>query len=68
MVRSGWATDFTCYSGGYYLFLEEEPKAAKKGLWQCDGDPPTKRWGGKGEGTKCEAIYKPLGSPTKNVE
>jgi endonuclease YncB( thermonuclease family) len=45
MVRSGWGTDFTCYSGGHYLPLESEPKSMKQGLWQCDGDPPTKRWG-----------------------
>jgi endonuclease YncB( thermonuclease family) len=32
MVRSGWATDWTGYSGGYYLPLEEEPKSARRGV------------------------------------
>jgi len=30
MVRSGWATDYTCYSGGYYQDLETE--ARNKGI------------------------------------
>jgi endonuclease YncB( thermonuclease family) len=49
MVSSGWATDWPGYSGGHYAPLEEEPKAARRGLWRCDVGPPTRRWcnGGK---------------------
>jgi endonuclease YncB( thermonuclease family) len=62
MVRSGWATDYTGYSGGYYAPLEVDPKAARLGLWQCDGGPPTRRWCGGGKGAPCEQpIYKPRG-------
>lgn len=68
MVRAGWAIDFTGYSGGYYLPLENEPKAKGAGIWQCEGGPRpplVKRWCSKGEGLPCEKrIYKPQG-PTK---
>jgi endonuclease YncB( thermonuclease family) len=62
MVHSGWATDRPGYSGGYYAPLEEEPKAIRRGLWQCDAGPPTKRWCRRGTGVPCERpLYKPLG-------
>lgn len=62
MVRSGWATDWPGYSGGYYGPLEEEPKTVRRGLWQCDGEPPTRRWCRRGVGVACEQpIYKPRG-------
>src|SRR5262245_33896435 len=62
MVRSGWATDWPGYSGGHYAPLEEEPKAIGRGLWQCDGQPPTRRWCRRGAGVPCEQpIYKPAG-------
>ena len=61
MVRSGWATDWPGYSGGHYAPLEAEPKAAKRGVWQCEGEPPTRRWCKGGVGVPCEANYKPLG-------
>jgi endonuclease YncB( thermonuclease family) len=62
MVRSGWATDWPGYSGGHYASLEAEPKAARRGLWKCDGEPPTRRWCRGGEGVPCEQpTYKPLG-------
>lgn len=64
MVRSGWATDYPGYSGGHYARLEAEPKARRAGLWQCDGDPPTKRWCSRGEDAPCEATYRPLGPPS----
>jgi endonuclease YncB( thermonuclease family) len=60
MVHSGWATDYTGYSGGYYAALEAEPKAMRRGLWECDGEPPTRRWC---KGGACEPYYKPLGPP-----
>jgi endonuclease YncB( thermonuclease family) len=62
MVRSGWATDWPGYSGGHYAELEAEPKAVRRGLWQCDGAPPTRRWCNAGAGVPCERpAYKPLG-------
>jgi endonuclease YncB( thermonuclease family) len=62
MVRSGWATDYPGYSGGHYALLEEEPQAIRRGLWQCDGGPPTRRWCGRGVNVPCEQpIYKPRG-------
>jgi endonuclease YncB( thermonuclease family) len=64
MVRAGWATDYTGYSSGYYAPLEAEPKAARRGLWQCDGEPPAPRWCNGGNGVPCEQpAYKPLGPP-----
>lgn len=62
MVRSGWATDYPGYSGGHYAGLEDEPKAIRRGLWQCDGGPPTRRWCRGGTGVPCGPIYKPRGS------
>ena len=62
MVRSGWATDWPGYSGGHYAALEAEPKAIRRGLWQCDAGPPTRRWCRGSEGVACEQpLYKPLG-------
>jgi endonuclease YncB( thermonuclease family) len=61
MVSSGWATDWPGYSGGHYAPLEEEPKAARRGLWQCDNGPPTRRWCRGGEGVPCERTYKRRG-------
>ena len=62
MVRSGWATDYTCYSGGYYEGLESEAKTKGIGLWSCDNGPGTKRWGRGGHGAPCETPrYKPAG-------
>jgi endonuclease YncB( thermonuclease family) len=62
VVRSGWATDWPGYSGGHYAALEEEPKALGRGLWQCDGGPPVRRWCKAGEGVPCEQpLYKPQG-------
>jgi endonuclease YncB( thermonuclease family) len=62
MVSSGWATDYPGYSGGHYAPLEAAPKAAKRGLWQCEDRPPTVRWCKRGNGTPCERpIYKPSG-------
>src|SRR5262245_35946292 len=48
MVRAGWATDYSCYSGGHYRDLEAEAKNAGLGLWTCDNGPPTRRWGRRG--------------------
>ena len=59
MVRGGWATDYPGYSGGHYAGLEDEPKTIRRGLWQCDDGPPTRRWC---SGGLCERpIYKPSG-------
>lgn len=63
MVRSGWATDYPGYSGGFYKNWEAEPKSMRVGLWQCEGEPPTIRWCRKGEGVPCEPIYKAIGPP-----
>ena len=54
MIRGGWASDYTCYSGGYYRDLETEARNKALGLWECDNGPPTKRWGRHGAGTNCE--------------
>jgi endonuclease YncB( thermonuclease family) len=65
MVRSGWATDYTCYSDGYYQDVETEAKNQRAGLWQCDNGPPTRRWGRGGHGALCEKpAYKPQGPGT----
>ena len=65
MVRSGWATDYTCYSDGYFRDLETEAKNKRAGLWQCDNGPPTRRWGGMGPDVLCEKpAYKPQGPGT----
>jgi endonuclease YncB( thermonuclease family) len=62
MIRGGWATDYTCFSGGYYRDLETEAKNKGLGLWQCDNGPPTKRWGRRGPGINCESpVYRPTG-------
>ena len=62
MVEGGWATDYTCYSDGYYKDRETEAKNKRLGLWGCDNGPPTRRWGKKGEGALCETpAYKPSG-------
>ena len=61
MVRSGWATDFPGFSGAHYASQEAEPKAARRGLWACAGEPPTRRWCDVGVGLPCEPIYKPRG-------
>jgi len=62
MVEGGWATDYTCYSDGYYKDRETEAKNKGFGLWGCDNGPPTRRWGRKGQGALCETpAYKPTG-------
>ena len=33
MVEAGWATDYTCYSDGYYKDRETEAKNKRLGLW-----------------------------------
>jgi endonuclease YncB( thermonuclease family) len=66
MIRAGWATDYSCYSGGYYRDLETEAKNKGLGLWQCDNGPPTKRWGRNGPGVNCEPlVYRPTGPGPK---
>jgi endonuclease YncB( thermonuclease family) len=66
MIRGGWATDYTCYSGGYYQALEEEAKAKGIGLWSCDNGPGTRRWGRGGRDAPCETPrYKPSGPTAK---
>jgi succinoglycan biosynthesis protein ExoI len=66
MVRGGWATDYTCYSGGHYQDLELEARNKRAGLWTCDVGPPTKRWGRQGHGAVCETPrYQPQGPHTK---
>jgi endonuclease YncB( thermonuclease family) len=58
----GWATDYPGCSGGHYAPLEAAPKAAKRGLWQCEDRPPKVRWCKRGDGVPCERpIYKPSG-------
>jgi len=65
MVRAGWATDYTCYSDGYYQDIETEAKNKRAGIWQCDNGPPTRRWGRGGHGALCERpAYKPQGPGT----
>lgn len=65
MVRAGWATDYTCYSDGYYQDIETEAKNKRAGLWQCDNGAPTRRWGRGGHGAPCERpAYKPQGPGT----
>jgi endonuclease YncB( thermonuclease family) len=62
LVRGGWATDYTCYSGGYYRDHETEAQNKGVGLWQCDSGPGTRRWGRNGRGVTCDpAVYKPKG-------
>lgn len=66
MVRGGWATDYTCYSAGYYQDLETEARNKGIGLWSCDNGPGTRRWGRYGHGTPCEnPRYKPTGPGPK---
>ena len=48
MIRAGWATDYSCFSDGYYRDLETEAKNKGLGLWQCDNGAPTRRWGRQG--------------------
>ena len=62
LVRGGWATDYTCYSGGYYRDHETEAQNKGVGLWQCDTGPGTRRWGRNGRGATCDPpVYKPSG-------
>jgi endonuclease YncB( thermonuclease family) len=62
MVQAGWATDYTCYSDGYYQDRETEARNKGVGLWACDNGPPTRRWGRRGHGAACESPpYKPSG-------
>jgi endonuclease YncB( thermonuclease family) len=66
MIRAGWATDYTCFSDGYYRDLETEAKNKGAGLWQCDNGPTTRRWGRQGPNAKCETpIYRPGGPGPK---
>ena len=68
MIRSGWATDYTCYSGGYYREQEVEAKKKGIGLWSCDNGPGTRRWGRGGRGAPCETPrYKPGGPTAKQL-
>lgn len=62
MVRGGWASDYTCFSDGYYKDLETEAKNKSIGLWSCDSGPGTRRWGRNGPGVPCETPrYRPTG-------
>jgi endonuclease YncB( thermonuclease family) len=66
MIRGGWASEYTCYSGGYFRDHETEAKNKGAGLWQCDNGPPTKRWGRTGPGVNCESpVYRPMGPGPK---
>ena len=66
MIRAGWATDYNCFSDGYYRDLETEAKNKGLGLWQCDNGAPTRRWGRQGPGTQCETpVYRPSGPGPK---
>jgi len=68
VVREGWASDYTCFSDGYYRDLETEARNKSLGLWSCDNGPGTKRWGRNGPGVPCETpYYRPTGpSPKPN--
>lgn len=62
LIRTGWATDYTCYSDGFYADQETEARNKRLGLWSCDNGAPTRRWGRHGPGTLCETpAYKPQG-------
>lgn len=66
MIRGGWATDYTCFSDGYYRDLETEAKNKGLGLWQCDNGPTTRRWGRNGPAARCESPpYRPTGPGPK---
>jgi endonuclease YncB( thermonuclease family) len=66
MIRGGWATDYACYSAGYYQDLETEAKNRGVGLWSCDNGPGTRRWGRNGRDAPCETPrYKPTGPGPK---
>jgi endonuclease YncB( thermonuclease family) len=66
MVRGGWASDYTCFSDGYYRDLETEAKNKGLGLWSCDHGPGTRRWGRNGPGVPCETpYYRPTGPGRK---
>jgi endonuclease YncB( thermonuclease family) len=66
MIREGWASDYTCYSDGYYRDHETEAKIKGLGLWICDNGPGTKRWGRNGPGVPCETpYYRPTGPGPK---
>jgi endonuclease YncB( thermonuclease family) len=66
MIRGGWATDYTCYSAGYYQDLETEAKNRSIGLWSCDNGPGTRRWGRNGREAPCETPrYRPTGPGPK---
>ena len=66
MVRGGWATDYACYTDGYYRDIESEARNKGIGLWQCDNGPPTRRWGRQGPNVACETpVYRPAGPGPK---
>src|SRR5262245_53882048 len=66
MIRGGWATDYACFSDGYYKDLETEAKNKWLGLWSCNNGPGTRRWGRNGPGVPCETpYYKPTGPGPK---
>jgi endonuclease YncB( thermonuclease family) len=68
MIRSGWATDYTCYSAGYYRDQESEAREKAIGLWSCDNGPGTRRWGRGGRNAPCETPrYKPVGPTAKQL-
>jgi endonuclease YncB( thermonuclease family) len=66
MVRGGWASDYACFSDGYYRDIETEAKNKGLGLWSCDNGPGTRRWGRSGPGVPCETpYYRPAGPGPK---
>ncbi len=40
LARQGWALDYTRYSGGAYRRAEAEARAARRGLWVAEFEPP----------------------------
>jgi endonuclease YncB( thermonuclease family) len=40
LVKSGWALDYVEYSYGRYTTVEAEAKAAQRGLWSSNFQPP----------------------------
>ena len=66
MIRGGWATDYTCFTDGYYRDLEGEARNKSLGLWQCDNGSGTRRWGRQGPNVSCETpVYRPMGPGPK---
>jgi endonuclease YncB( thermonuclease family) len=61
MVRGGWASDYTCFSDGYYRDLETEAKNKGLGLWSCDHGPGT--GAGDATGRACRARRPTTGRP-----